>query len=68
MDCNFEQNDTDCWFYDDLSVEFNWTLAYATTPSTDTGPTGDHTFLLSNGILIFLVYRRVFTTLLKYIN
>lgn len=48
LDCNFEQNDTDCWFYDDLSVEFNWTLAYATTPSTDTGPTGDHTFLLSN--------------------
>jgi len=43
-----EQNDTNCWFYDDLSLEFNWTLAYATTPSTDTGPDGDHTFILSN--------------------
>ena len=42
LDCNFD-TDNCAWDPVDVGDGFNWSPAFGTTPSTGTGPSGDHT-------------------------
>ena len=48
--CNFDKSK--CGFVQDNSDNFNWTRRMGSTPSSNTGPSGDHT--TGKGINIFL--------------
>ena len=48
--CNFDKST--CGFVQDNSDNFNWTRHMGSTPSSNTGPSADHT--TGNGINIFL--------------
>lgn len=40
MDCNFDKDE--CGFRQDKNDKLDWTRRKGSTPSTNTGPSGDH--------------------------
>ena len=45
--CNFDSGQ--CQFIQNNTDDFDWQMNIGETPSANTGPTHDHTFLTSNG-------------------